>query len=89
MIGLGETEEEGIETCKDLRDINTDIITFGQYLQPSIRHIKVYEFVHPDQFEKYKQEALKLGFMYCASGPFVRSSYKAAELFIEGKIKKK
>ena len=52
MIGLGETEEEVIETCKDLRDINTDIITFGQYLQPSIRHIKVYEFVHPDQFEK-------------------------------------
>ena len=89
MIGLGETEQEITQTCKDLRAINTDIITFGQYLQPSKRHIKVHEYVHPDQFEKYKQETLKLGFMYCASGPFVRSSYKAAELFIEGKINKK
>jgi lipoyl synthase len=79
MVGLGEKEEEVIETLKDLRKVECDFLTIGQYLAPSAAHHPVVEYVHPNIFEKYKQEALKLGFLFVASGPFVRSSYNAAE----------
>lgn len=83
MLGLGETEAEVIQTMKDLRAINVDIITFGQYLRPSPFHVAVHEYVTPGQFKKYELMAKELGFLYCASGPFVRSSYKAGELFVK------
>ncbi len=89
MLGLGEAEEEVLQAMKDLRAINVDIITFGQYLRPSSWHLPVLGYVHPDRFEYFKQKALEFGFLYCASGPFVRSSYKAGELFMKALIKKR
>jgi lipoic acid synthetase len=88
MLGLGETDEEIFKTMKDLRDVGCDVVTFGQYLQPTRRHLKVIEFITPDKFKFWEQEALKLGFIYCASGALVRSSYKAGEFFIKGVIEK-
>lgn len=88
MLGLGETEEEVIQTMKDARAIDVDIITFGQYLQPSPFHLPIHEYVKPQQFIRYKNLAKEHGFLYCASGPFVRSSYKAGELFIKNIIQK-
>lgn len=64
-------------------------MTFGQYMQPTKRHMKVYEYVTPEVFEMWRQRALDMGFLYCASGPLVRSSYKAGEAFIENVIKKR
>ena len=81
MLGLGETEQEIIEAMRDLRAIGVDIITFGQYLQPSNKHVQITEYVHPDKFEHFKKIAEDMGFLYCASGPFVRSSYRAGEFF--------
>lgn len=81
MLGLGEKEEEVIQVFKDLREKGCDFLTVGQYLPPSDEHVELVEYVHPDQFEKYKQEALKLGFKFVASSPLVRSSYKAADMF--------
>lgn len=86
MLGLGETDEEILTTMQDLRAIGCDVITFGQYLQPSRRHLKVLEFISPEKFKHWEQEALRMGFMYCASGPLVRSSYKAGEFFLKGVI---
>ncbi|PWG05380.1 lipoyl synthase [Polaribacter aquimarinus] len=77
MLGLGETEEEIIQTMKDLREVNCDIITIGQYLQPTKKHLPVKEFITPDQFKKYETLGLEMGFMYVESGALVRSSYKA------------
>ena len=77
MLGLGETEKEVIQTIHDLRNVNVDVITIGQYLQPSKKHLPVKNFITPDQFEKYKNIALDLGFIHAESGPLVRSSYKA------------
>ena len=77
MLGLGETEEEVLQTMKDLREVNCDIITIGQYLQPSKKHLPLKEFVTPEQFKKYETLGLEMGFMYVESGPLVRSSYKA------------
>ncbi len=77
MLGLGETEAEVIETITDLANIGVDILTLGQYLQPTAKHIAVAEFVHPDTFAKYKEIALAKGFKYVESGPLVRSSYHA------------
>jgi lipoic acid synthetase len=77
MLGLGETEEEVIQTMKDLREVNCDVITLGQYLQPSKKHLPLKEFVTPEQFKKYETIGLEMGFMYVESGPLVRSSYKA------------
>ena len=73
----------------ELRRIDVDVVTFGQYMQPTKRHMKVHEYVSPDNFEKWRQRALDMGFLYCASGPLVRSSYKAGEAFIENVIKKR
>jgi len=78
MVGLGETEEEVFGLMDDLRSIDCDILTIGQYLRPSEQHIAIKEYVHPDRFEKYKKKAEEKGFRYVASGPFVRSSYNAA-----------
>ena len=83
MLGLGETEEEIVQTMKDLRAINCDILTLGQYLKPKNRFLKVEEYVHPDQFEKLKKIGEEMGFLYIAAGPFVRSSYRAGELFLK------
>ncbi len=82
MVGLGETPDEMRAAMVDLREVGVDFLTVGQYLQPSKKHLEVQEFVHPDQFEAYEQMARELGFAYVASGPLVRSSYKAGELFI-------
>ena len=77
MLGLGEREEEVIETLHDLKNAKVDIVTSGQYLQPSKKHLPVHEFIPPEQFEKYKRLGLELGFRYVESGALVRSSYRA------------
>lgn len=77
MLGLGEKEEEVIQTLKDLRSVDLDIVTIGQYLQPSKQHLPVKEFITPDQFKKYETIGLELGFRHVESGALVRSSYKA------------
>ncbi len=77
MLGLGEEEDEVIQTLKDLRSVNVDIVTIGQYLQPSKRHLPVKEFITPEQFEKYESIGLELGFRHVESSALVRSSYKA------------
>lgn len=77
MLGLGETEAEVIETMQDLANAKVDIITIGQYLQPSKKHLPVHEFITPEQFAKYKEIGLKMGFRHVESNALVRSSYKA------------
>lgn len=77
MLGLGETEEEVLEAMDDLRAVNVDILTLGQYLQPTRKHLPVVDFVTPEQFKKYKEAGLEKGFKYVESGPLVRSSYHA------------
>ena len=77
MLGLGETEGELFTAMEDLRGANCDILTLGQYLQPTLKHLPVSEFVHPDKFVEYKALAEKMGFVHVASGPMVRSSYHA------------
>ena len=77
MLGLGEHEEEVIETLHDLKKAKVDIVTIGQYLQPSRKHLPVHDFIPPEQFEKYKRIGLELGFKYVESGALVRSSYRA------------
>jgi len=79
MVGLGENEDQVIDLLKDLKQVNCDIITIGQYLQPSKDHYEVVEYVHPNQFKKYENIAKEMGFMYVASGPLVRSSYHAED----------
>ena len=85
MVGFGETKEEVEGTLRDLDAAGVEIVTIGQYLQPTTkaRHLPVMEYVKPEQFEKYEKMAYEIGFKYVASGPLVRSSYKAAEPFIE------
>jgi len=77
MLGLGETEEEVYETLRDLRTNQVDVVTIGQYLQPSKKHLPVKDFISPEQFKKYEEYGLELGFRHVESGPLVRSSYKA------------
>ena len=77
MLGLGETEEEVIQTMHDLKAVGLDVLTIGQYLQPSKKHLPVKEFITPEQFEKYEKIGLELGFRHVESGALVRSSYKA------------
>jgi lipoic acid synthetase len=77
MVGLGETREELIETMKDLREVGCDIVTFGQYLRPTMRHLEVKRYVEPSEFNELKTIAYEMGFKFVASGPLVRSSYKA------------
>ena len=77
MLGLGEKPEEVIETLKDMRDVGVEVVTLGQYLQPTKKHLPVQEYVTPEQFEKYKLAGLELGFRFVESSPLVRSSYRA------------
>ena len=77
MLGLGETEEEVIQTMKDLQGVGLDVLTIGQYLQPTKKHLPVKEFITPDQFKKYETLGLEMGCMYVESGALVRSSYQA------------
>eukprot|EP01036_Dinobryon_divergens_P027304 gene27304-36048_t len=87
MLGLGETDEEILEAMKDLRKADVDVVTFGQYLRPSEHHLSVVEYVTPEKFAWLKTQAEGLGFRYVASGPLVRSSYKAGEFFMEHMIR--
>jgi len=89
MLGLGETDEEVLQTMKDLRDIDVDVVTFGQYMQPTKRHLKVKEYVTPEKFAYWEAKANAMGFLYCASGPLVRSSYKAGEFYLKNILKKR
>ncbi len=89
MLGLGETETQLFDALKELRAIDVDVVTFGQYMRPTKRHMPVYEYVTPDVFEQWRVRALEMGFLYVASGPLVRSSYKAGEAFIENVLKKR
>jgi len=84
MLGLGETGPELLQTFADLRSVGVDVLTLGQYLQPSPYHLPVVRFVSPAEFADYKVAAEKMGFLYVASGPLVRSSYRAAEFFMKG-----
>ena len=77
MLGLGETEEEIVETMDDLRAANVDILTMGQYLRPTKNHLAIERYVTPDQFNQYRQWGLDRGFLEVVSGPLVRSSYRA------------
>lgn len=88
MLGLGEDEEEVRLAMKHLRDAGVDFLTVGQYLRPSMRHLPVEEYVTPETFEKYRRIGESMGFKYVASGPLVRSSYKAGEYFIKSVIEK-
>jgi lipoic acid synthetase len=83
MLGVGETHAEVVQAMKDLRSVGCDILTLGQYLRPSEKHLAVTEFVTPEAFAALEQEGLALGFKFVASGPLVRSSYKAGEYFIQ------
>ncbi|POS79523.1 lipoic acid synthetase [Diaporthe helianthi] len=89
MLGLGETESELWDTLKELRKADVDVVTFGQYMRPTKRHLKVEKYVTPEEFDLWGKRALDMGFLYCASGPLVRSSYKAGEAFIENVIRKR
>ncbi|CAG0881753.1 unnamed protein product, partial [Cyprideis torosa] len=89
MLGFGEADDEVEEAMLDLRNIGVDCVTFGQYMQPTKRHIKVTEYVTPEKFAHWKQRGDALGFKYTASGPLVRSSYKAGEFFIKNIVRAK
>ncbi len=80
MVGLGETFDEVVQTMKDLRKVNCDFLTIGQYLPPSKEHYPLKEYVTPETFKRYKEKAIELGFKFVASDPLVRSSYKAADM---------
>jgi lipoic acid synthetase len=79
MLGLGETKNEVIRTLKDLREVGVDAVTIGQYLRPTMRHLPVSEYVHPESFQEYESIGQELGFAFVASAPFVRSSYNAID----------
>ncbi|KYF60650.1 lipoyl synthase [Sorangium cellulosum] len=86
MVGIGETDDEVLEALRDLRAAGVDIVTLGQYLRPSPKHAPVQRFVEPATFAAYERAALEMGFLYAASAPLVRSSYKAAEVFVRSLI---
>ncbi|CAG9535736.1 unnamed protein product [Cercopithifilaria johnstoni] len=87
MLGLGETDEEVLTTLHDLRKVGVDALTLGQYMQPTKRHLLVKEWIRPEKFEKWREVGDKMGFLYTASGPLVRSSYRAGEYFLEKVVK--
>ena len=88
MLGVGEYDHEVYQTLSDLREVGVDVVTFGQYLQPSRSHLEVTEYVHPDKFDTWRRTAEEeFDFLYCASGPLVRSSYRAGELFVQSLVR--
>jgi lipoyl synthase len=87
MLGLGESDEEVLQAMKDMRAVDVDVLTLGQYMRPTDHHLAVVEYVKPEKFDWFKQEGEKIGFKYIASGPLVRSSYKAGEFFMEHLIR--
>jgi lipoic acid synthetase len=87
MLGLGESHEDVVQTMRDLRSVDVDFLTLGQYLQPSGRHLAVQEWVHPDRFDELREAGEDMGFRYVAAGPLVRSSYRAGEFFIESLVR--
>ncbi len=89
MLGLGEQEQELTDALIELRKADVDVVTFGQYMRPTKRHLKVEKYVTPDEFDMWRRRALDMGFLYVASGPLVRSSYKAGEAFIENVLRKR
>ena len=86
MVGLGETFEEVHQTMRDLRGAGVDVLTVGQYLRPSARHLPIAEYVHPEVFQEYERLGKSVGFAYVASGPLVRSSYRAGEFFVKNML---
>lgn len=88
MLGLGERDEEVIESMKDLRANDVDILAVGQYLRPSDWHLKVEEYIHPSKFDEFRRIGEELGFRFVASGPLVRTSYRAGEYFLENLIRR-
>jgi lipoic acid synthetase len=84
MLGLGEKKEEVIQTMTDLKNSGVDVITIGQYLQPTKNHLPVVRFVHPDEFKEYKEIGYQMGIDYVESGPLVRSSYHSEKHVIQG-----
>ncbi|KAL1665553.1 Lipoyl synthase [Schizophyllum commune] len=88
MLGVGETEDQIMRALQELRKVDVDVVTFGQYMRPTKRHMKVDRYVEPAEFERWQKTAEDLGFLYVASGPLVRSSYKAGEFFIENVLRK-
>lgn len=88
MLGLGETDEDILEALKDLRAVGCDVVTFGQYLQPQKRHLQVQSYITPEKFQYWQKTAEEMGFLYVASGPLVRSSYRAGEFFMKGMVEK-
>jgi lipoyl synthase len=89
MLGVGETAAEIRQTMRDMRSVGVEVITFGQYLRPSKRHLKVEQWVTPEEFDAWKSEGEAMGFVYVASGPLVRSSYRAGEFFLEGLLRQR
>ncbi|DBA01605.1 TPA: hypothetical protein N0F65_011361 [Lagenidium giganteum] len=87
MLGVGERNEDILQTLKDLRNSGVDVVTFGQYLRPSTKHMPVKEYVTPEAFAEWQKVAEQMGFLYVASGPMVRSSYKAGEFFMKNLLK--
>jgi lipoic acid synthetase len=86
MVGIGETDDEVLETMRDLREAGVDIVTLGQYLRPTPKHAEVARFVTPERFDAFAVEGRAMGFAFVASGPLVRSSYKAAEVFVQSAL---
>ncbi|MCB9595528.1 MAG: lipoyl synthase [Sandaracinaceae bacterium] len=84
MVGCGETEDEVLDAMRSLREAEVDVLTIGQYLRPSAKHAAVERFVEPAEFDRYRDRGLEMGFRFVASGPLVRSSYRAAEAFLKG-----
>jgi lipoic acid synthetase len=89
MLGLGENEREVEQTMDDLREYGVDVVTFGQYLRPSMLHLPVREHLSPARYKALGDRAMTKGFLYVASGPLVRSSYKAAEFYIAGLLRQR
>jgi lipoic acid synthetase len=87
MVGIGETDDEVVTTLRDLRKVGVDLVTIGQYLRPTPKHVAVDRYVEPATFKRFEREAQALGFGYVASGPLVRSSYKAAEVFVQSVLR--
>jgi len=88
MLGLGESDAEVRDTMRDLRAAGAGVVTLGQYLRPTPWHLAVESYISPQRFDAWKDEAMAMGFQYCAAGPLVRSSYRAGEFFMEARLRK-